>query len=253
MHRRLTRPDAELSADLLAQSRAELAAPADEWRSPRPNGWTLPEMKRAARLGSARIRYGAWRLLGDAIDVAWEGAALAIAEDPHASWAVVAEAASRAVGAEASAVQHAHRLSQSDAHTGARSAIYWGDWLDDTPPSPEGCLDRMALAQVWAALPEVHREILALAAVLPSSEVADRLGISPARVSQRLTIARRAAITLWHDWEPPPTHLPRARVPRDGLDTCPQGHPLTATRQAGGWTHRRCRTCDAARHRKASA
>lgn len=239
----LTRPHRALSDDLLEQSRPEATPDADPWRTPRPEGWTLPEMYRAARLGSSRIRHGAQRLIGDAIDTAWEGAALAVAEDPHASWADVAEAAARAVSAEASQVQHVHRLGQSDAHTGARSALYWGDWLDNQPPAPDGRLETMALRQVWDALPDGQRDLLMMAAVLPASDIADRLGVSVSRVSQRLSIARRTAIALWHDWEVPPSRLPRHRVPSDEAAVCPSGHPLSSTRQRGGWAHRWCPTC----------
>ena len=254
MPNRLRRPDRQLSNDLLAQAADTTAPTPDAWRLPRPEGWTLPDMRHAAAIGSSRIRAATSRLLGDALNIAWEGVALAVALNPQVSWADASAAAARAVADEASEIQHIHRLARSDAHTGARAAVYWCDWLDNQPAPPTAVLERIALAEVWDALTDDQRELLALAAIMPSGEVADLLGISPSRVSQRLTAARRAAIALWHDWEPPPSKLPRARVPNDEPPTCPQGHELIATRQRGsGWTHRRCRTCDAARYHERTA
>ena len=244
MKTRIRRPDRVLSDELLAQTRAtQDDARIDEWQAPRPEGWTLAEMKRAANIGSSRIRFGASRLLGDATGIAWEGVALAVTLDPQASWRTACIAAAEAVSREASAIQHVHGLPQSDAHSGARVRTYWLDWLGAQQQSPDGCLERMALTQVLDGLDEPAREMLMLSAIMPSAEIAELLDLSPARVSQLLTAARRQAIALWHDWENPPRKLPRARVPVEQHDACPRGHAVAIRRLRGGWTRRYCATC----------
>ena len=173
--------------------------------------------------------------------------------DPEASWQDAAAAAADAVAEEASHIQRHYQLASSVAHTGARFATYWADWLISDLGNPERGFDRRAVRQIYDALSEQDRNILTLAGVLTNNEIADQLGLTASAVSLRLSKARRSALALWYDWETPPAKFPRARVAPPHREVCDLGHPLTPRRSPGQRMQWRCRPCEASRARERAA
>ncbi|MBB6173581.1 DNA-directed RNA polymerase specialized sigma24 family protein [Nocardiopsis mwathae] len=72
-------------------------------------------------------------------------------------------------------------------------------------PSPEGAVvERRALGQIWAALPEQHRRVLrALADHGHYAEAADALGVTLGSFYSLVSRARKAFFALWHEHEVP--------------------------------------------------
>jgi hypothetical protein len=86
----------------------------------------------------------------------------------------------------------------------ARFFCYW-DWAARTTPSPEPpVVERAALAQIWAALRPIDRATFeALAQYGDHAAAAAALGLRPNAYANRLALARRRFLRLWHQGETP--------------------------------------------------
>jgi len=113
-----------------------------------------------------------------------------------------------------------------------RFAQYWAE--RQIVPSPEGrIVERLAVAQVIAPLGAVYRDaLIALAVTDNYMKAADLLGINYPAFTERLRVARRRVLGLWHEGETP--YLSRHRTDRrTGSHTaelathCSAGHEWT--------------------------
>lgn len=152
---------------------------------------------------------------------------------------------------------------QDDGTIAPRFTTYWGHRV---APSPEGrIVDRMAVQQVIAALPDRHRDAIAALAVADNYQAAaDLMDVSYPAAKRRIAVARHAALALWHDGETPhqrPGSDRRVASYSASLAThCRLGHEYTpentrwglqrrgATRSRRRW----CRTCERQRVRVTS-
>jgi hypothetical protein len=90
-----------------------------------------------------------------------------------------------------------------------RFFLYW-DWVG-WRPDPAHVLERVAVWQIWADLPDRDREILApLMAGLSQRDVARALGMNRAAYVMALRIARRHFLDRWHEGEDAPGQWGRA-------------------------------------------
>ncbi|MFC3995201.1 RNA polymerase sigma factor [Nocardiopsis sediminis] len=81
---------------------------------------------------------------------------------------------------------------------------YWALAANPSPCPANGIVERRALAQIWAALPEKHRRILlALAELGHYAEAAEALGLTRGSFYALVSRARRAFLALWHEGETP--------------------------------------------------
>ena len=137
---------------------------------------------------------------------------------------------------------------------GMSAPVGWATyWLDlPVPRTPDGEVPpRLALREVFDALPERHQESLLVLAVHGDPQAAARhLGISYSTMQHRIRAARTAALALWFDWEssPRPTFDRRSTVSL--ADACGQGHEFTPENTrwrkatSGRGRKRACRECD---------
>lgn len=231
--------------------------------------WSLPDIRAAAKIAVSRVR--STMLREDALDTAWEGIALAVADDPHVSWRDAVAAGAAHLSAEMQDLLRNKGLAYNrDQKTaGHPSSVtyyhrptflcYWTR-LDQQPICVPGESDeRRAVEQVMAALSDEQQATLLCRAASPSLRVAaDRAGVSLTTYARRLNEARAAFAALWFEQEtPPPPPLGEQPTRRDS-DTCRHGHPWTeheSWRNSRGRRVRYCLAC-AARHnaqRKRSA
>ncbi len=81
---------------------------------------------------------------------------------------------------------------------------YWTDHSAPTRSPEDAIVDRIALAQIWAALRPRHRDVLTALAVHDDRRAAERsLGMDPVTFARALGRARRAFYALWHEHETP--------------------------------------------------
>lgn len=141
----------------------------------------------------------------DQHDTAWHGIAehlCAAAETP--SRRDLLEAGRLALAREVRDSQRHHGTRHDGTNNGAAFARYWG-WHSFPAPSPEGPVtDRIALAQILAALTARQREAVTALAVLEDyAEAAAALGIRPQTFRSLLGRARKDYLALWHEGEQP--------------------------------------------------
>lgn len=227
----------------------ELSEP-DAWETPVEH-WDMDSIKTAARMAASRCRglpyspEGIW-------DLAWEGVALAVAEDPHASWRDVVGAGARTARVEVRETLRHNGARHDGDSNGARFQAYWLDWQSCEQEAADQCTEGIALGQVMSALPDEDRStLLAWTTCEDMGGLADVLGVSRTVAAARLRRARASALDLLYDTEAPP---PLGRLPirrRTISDTCPEGHPIdgrSADRRRGRQI-RYCKTCRAERSR----
>lgn len=184
--------------------------------------WTLDAMDHAARVAMTRCHCERRQFLGDPIESAWEGVALAVAADPGCSWI-------DAVTEGARVLAHDMWHQRHPASVGPRSAMFWGDLEREVMwrSRPELVINSLAIRQVLDALSEAHQVTLAsFAAIGTVGECAVAWGISESSASKRITKARRAALNLWFGDEAPTAMVSSSthgRLSRD-RETCARGH-----------------------------
>jgi hypothetical protein len=135
------------------------------------------------------------------------------------------QAASRAVNRDVQLTRQFHGCNTHDGYAGTTIKgfeRYW--WFTANPtPSPENRVtDKVALAQIWPRLHPLHQTALtALATHNDHGLAAASLGISRRLFTTRLSDARQAFLTLWHEGESPSrlwrgnkTTTPRRRARR---------------------------------------
>lgn len=250
-----------LSDDLLRQSR-EWAGEPPEPSASGVVGWTLDDLKRAARYAASRCRIPATSCLDDPVRLAESGVGYAIAANPSVEWVDAIAAGQAEIWNASKAWRRGVGISLTGSRApAARFWIYWQQ-AESCFPSPTGCEERIALHQVIGALPAKHLDTLLLLAFTDSTEDAAAIaGVTTSGFLHRAQRARKAALDLWYDHEEPPSirRLPTQR--RSDRRTCPQGHEISGENvrweTVNGRRYKRCRTCrvtrDDARRRRASA
>lgn len=110
---------------------------------------------------------------------------------------------------------------------------------------------RLALREVWAALPERHQQTLLLHAALGNQQAeADHEGLSLSGIQHRILTARKAFYALWFDWEPAPEPTFDRRSTKPLPTHCGRGHEFTPENTrwrkatSGRGKKRACRACD---------
>lgn len=225
-----------------------------EWRAPH-EPWTVADLCQAARIAVSRVR-GRVLKSRDAYDIAWEGCALASCESPNASWCSVVDAGERNVLREEAGDLHGFIRTLNGRELAPHTIIYW----DRRTTRPLGVpdLEPQAVRQVLESMsPRGRQVLLARAASHDLTETADLLGLSLDRTTVVVSAARREALALLYDHEPPPKLRIDKRL--QATVTCRNGHPWSANaviyRVADGSRMRKCRGCmaDSKARRKEAA
>jgi hypothetical protein len=93
-------------------------------------------------------------------------------------------------------------------------ARYWFTFGRNTTGPEERIVERIALAQIWDALPEQHRQLIAALAIHDDyGKAAASLGKVRGTYVSQLANARRAFRELWHEGETPVWGIDRRRNP----------------------------------------
>jgi len=196
-----------------APPQQEAPEPEAEPRDGALHGWTLPEIHALARSAALSNRW----LVSDftvRFEAAWDGivdALLTATERPatHDLAAAGKGAVSRTLLKD---FCREHGVANRDLSAGSgsapRFAAYWferhAEGFDDR------IVDRIALAQVMAAIGPRHAGFLtALAAAPDTRSAAEALGIPRSSLSVYVSEARNAFEALWHAPEPPPARRRR--------------------------------------------
>ena len=182
--------------------------------------------------------------------IAHSAVALAVAEHANAGTTPTAfelvSAGTKAIDAETHDWRHAHGLTAPQGF-----ATYWLD-----ADRPEGVPHaevppRLALSEVFAALPERHQESLLMLAMHDNQrDAATHAGVTYEAMQKRIHAARRAFYALWFDWETPPTPPFDRRASMPLATHCGRGHEFTPEntryRKAsnGRGRKRACIACD---------
>ncbi|MFF7411584.1 sigma-70 RNA polymerase sigma factor region 4 domain-containing protein [Streptomyces lydicus] len=229
------------------------------------HGYTMRDLDRAARAActadrslssNVSLRY----------DLAWSAIAehLVTADQPPA-WNELVRVGWQAIYQDVKAVRRLYGVDSTgrsgEVASAPRFVAYWTHMPTDT--AGEGLIERIAVHQVLATLPEHQRQaVVALATQDDYQKAADSLGLKYKTLTARIRHGRRAFRTLWFSPEtaPPTKGTDRRVASRAGVpDHCPQGHEFTPenTIRRPSSRGRRCRTCeqirDAARNRAGKA
>lgn len=173
------------------------------------HGYTLHDLDALARAVVSNNR--TWWPAGDRDDLytaAWHGIVEHLyTSDDQPTRRDLLEAGRRALVDDIKATMRQHGARRDTSNTGQRYAAYW-DWAGRAVPSPEhGIVERMALAQILAALTPRQREAFAaLAATGDYSEAARLLGVTDQTLRSLLGRARTAFRERWHEGEIPSAH-----------------------------------------------
>jgi DNA-directed RNA polymerase specialized sigma24 family protein len=169
-------------------------------------GWTLQDLDRLARSVVSNNR--TWWPAGDREDLyaaAWHGIVehlYSTGQEPRR--VDLMEAGRRALTRDVKDTMRHHGARTDGTNNGLKHAIYW-QWAGRAVPSPEGpIVERLALAQILAALTPRQREAFnALAALGDYSKAADMLDVEPQTFRALLGRARGGFRALWHEGETP--------------------------------------------------
>lgn len=229
------------------------------------HGYTMRDLDRAARAACT-----ADRSLSSNIslryDLAWSAIAehLVTADEPPA-WHELVRVGWQAIYQDVKAVRRLYGVDSTgrsgEVASAPRFVAYWTHVPTDV--AGEGIVERIAVHQVLATLPEHQRQaVVALATQDDYQKAADSLGIKYGALTARIRHGRRGFRTLWFSPEtaPPTKGTDRRVASRAGVpDHCPQGHKFTPenTIRRPSSRSRRCRTCeqirDATRNRAGKA
>lgn len=195
------------------------------WYDPWPY-WEFEEMRRAARIAVTRTRVHPAHFVGDPADVAWEGVALAVAENPQCSWYDAVKSAQNVLAAD---MRHARQsVGSHTTHTGQKFWLFWNDLIDEQQRQlePEQGLTKMVVQQLIERLPQEHYETLVgVVAHKTVKACAQVWGIPTPTAQRRVAKARTAAMAILYDWETPPRLRRLSEGNRiDDEGTCTNGH-----------------------------
>ena len=166
-----------------------------------------------AAVARARAREMDYR---DRYDAAWHAIAELLCSSEHVPQAAELK------NAGAAAV---NRLAQDEGRHHGRDRRNWGAGLESMAAfqrfwslarcpgraPEEGVTERLALAQIWAAISPWHREVITAMAVHEDHQAAAAaVGRSYACFTSHLKNARREFYALWHEGEKPPRVWGRA-------------------------------------------
>ncbi|MFF9787119.1 hypothetical protein [Streptomyces nigrescens] len=239
------------------------SAPAPDTSAPDhvAHGYTMRDLDRAARTACAADR----SLSADMTtryDTAWSAIAehLCAAETPP-GWNELTRVGWQAIYADVKAVRRMYGVDSTgrsgEVASAPRFVAYWTHVPTDV--AGEGLIERIAVHQVLATLPEHQRQaVVALATQDDYQKAADSLGIKYGTLTARIRLGRRGFRELWFAPEtaPPTKGTDRRVASRAGISNrCPQDHEYTPenTIRRPSSRGRRCRACeqirDAARNR----
>ncbi|SHL73647.1 hypothetical protein [Streptomyces yunnanensis] len=226
------------------------------------HGYTMRDLDRAARAACT-----ADRTLSSNISLRYDLAWSAIAEhlvttDQPPAWPELVRVGWQAIYQDVKAVRRLYGVDSTgrsgEVASAPRFVAYWTH--ASTDGASDGIVERIAVHQVLATLPEHQRQaVVALATQDDYQKAADALGIKYATLTARIRHGRRGFRTLWFSPEtaPPTKGTDRRVASRAGTPNhCPQGHEYTPenTIRRPSSRGRRCRTCeqirDAARNRR---
>lgn len=185
-------------------------------------------------------------------DTAWSAIAehLCSAETPP-GWNDLVRIGWQAIYADVRAVNRMYGVdSTSRSGEVASAPRFVAYWLADRAQAVDvGLLERIAVHQILATLPEHQRQaVVALAVHDDYAAAADALGLKYATLTARLRFARQAFRTLWFapDTAPPAKGTDRRVGSRAQSNHCPAGHEYTPenTIVRPSSRGRRCRACE---------
>jgi DNA-directed RNA polymerase specialized sigma24 family protein len=222
------------------------------------HGLTLADIDALARTVVSNNR--TWWPAGDRDDLyaaAWHGIVEHLCEAQEApSRRDLLEAGRRALATDVKANMRHHGARTDTSNNGLRFAQYW-TWAGRSVPSPESSIvERLALAQILAALTPRQREsFTALAATGDYLEAARLLDIADQTFRSLIGRARGSFRDLWHEGEAPSKHWGTdRRVEKHGATPrthCGNGHELTDDNvrvsrsvKPGERGRRRCLQCE---------
>ncbi|MFI1161427.1 hypothetical protein [Streptomyces sioyaensis] len=223
------------------------------------HGYTMRDLDRAARAACT-----ADRSLSSNIslryDLAWSaiGEHLVTADQPP-TWNELVRVGWQAIYQDVKAVRRLYGVDSTgrsgEVASAPRFVAYWTHTPADA--AGDGIVERIAVHQVLATLPEHQRQaVVALATQDDYQKAADSLGIKYGALTARIRLGRRAFRTLWFSPEtaPPAKGTDRRVASHAGVsDHCPAGHEFTpkntriTRRDKSGRKCRRCRACERAR------
>jgi hypothetical protein len=152
-----------------------------------------------------------WWPAGDRDDLysaAWHGIVehLCTTDEPPSRHDLL-DAGRQALAQDVKATMRHHGARNDTRNNGARYAMYW-EWAGRAVPSAEaGIVERIALAQILAALTPRQREAFtALASTADYLDAARLLDIEAQTFRSLLGRARGAFRGLWHEGEAPSAH-----------------------------------------------
>lgn len=219
------------------------------WHIPHDD-WTANDLNHAARLAVSRCRDSLAAVERSAIGYAWEGCALAVAEDPSATWATVVDAGLQTLRQEIADTRSGYRANSGWSQLGERALTYWLDRSNRTNIGvPDAHLEHHAIQQVLDGLSARSREVILTRAACPDLKTtAAALGISASHAVGVVRSAREEAMRLLYDHEEPPRLRTDRRARSTDRSTCAQGHPWSENevvyRRPGGRRQRICRSCN---------
>jgi hypothetical protein len=177
------------------------------------HGYTLSEINKLASVAVWRDVWHQSLPLPDRQDIAWSAVAEHLyASDHRPTTGELIRAAWSALRAETEAEWHTHGVSRTNSvfdgdQTMPQFARYWFTFGRNARGPEEPIIERMALYQIWDALPEKHRVLIAaLAATDDYGEAAAALGRPRQSFVSMLAEARKAFRELWHEGETPSRH-----------------------------------------------
>ncbi|MGW4075949.1 hypothetical protein ACWELB_20970 [Streptomyces asiaticus] len=185
-------------------------------------------------------------------DIAWSAIAehLCAAETPP-DWNELTRVGWQAIYADVKAVRRLYGVDSTGRSGEVASAPrFVAYWLADRAQAVDvGLLERIAVHQILATLPEHQRQaVVALAVHDDYAAAADALGLKYATLTARLRFARHAFRTLWFapDTAPPAKGTDRRVGSRAQSNHCPAGHEYTPenTIVRPSSRGRRCRACE---------
>ena len=170
------------------------------------HGYTAFQVVRLAVWAARECRWVNGMDMVHRAETAWE----AIAEHLHLAVKRPEETELIAIGWKAMKAQHyqdlkVHGLGGKDKTLVSRAFLrYWTSASAPTHSHEELLVDRIALAQIWAALTPTHRQVLTALAEHEDRRRAERaVNMDAAAFTRTLGRARRAFFTLWHEGETP--------------------------------------------------
>ena len=220
------------------------------------HGYTLRDLNRMARAACIADRTLSSDLT-TRFDTAWSAIATALCEaDQPPTRNALVETGWKAIYADVKAARRLYGVDSTGRSGEVASAPRYAAYWTHIPHQPdEGIIERLAVHQILATLPEHLREaVVALAVHDDYQKAAAALGIKYTALTVRMSLARRQFRARWFAPESaPPIRGTDRRVgshSRGAPTHCPRGHeytPENTIRRPSKPRVRRCRACDVAR------